>query len=237
MVIIKEELKENIRNKDIISSDELFELIYSFYGRISKSYIYSVVSKMIDNEIIYRLDSKTYTTIKKRDFHYQLVGEDITSIIDGYRDYSVWDSNILNKWINHLLNSVVTFIEVDKDMINFVFEELKSKSIPNVLLNPSKKEFDKYFNSHVIVVRPLMKSLMEKNHSISIERMIVNIYADKLLNQIISYGEKRDMLNEIFKTYHVNLNKLFYIAKKKKIYQEFNAFLFDNVEARYIYHD
>lgn len=234
---IKEELINEINNKETISRIELLNLIHKFYGEVSRSYFYRIVSILIKQDVLMKLDSNTYSAKKTTSFSFSVPNTKIASFIKGYGDYVLRDTNIINKRINHLLNCVITFVEVDKDLMHLVKEELKNADYDHILINPSVKEFYKYFDNQTIVIKPLVKSLREKDHFISLERLIVELYSNKIAKSLYSESELTNMLNQIFKTYNINLNKLFHIAKRKKIYDEFYTYLFKNIDRRYLYHD
>ena len=234
---IKKELTNAIKNKETISRDELYNLADKCYGGISKSYFYRIISELMKQGILTKLDSHTYSTKTGASFSYILTDENIDSIIKGYGDYTLWDTNIINKWMNHLLNNVITFVGVDKDLMFLVAEDLKNAGYSHVLVNPSVTEFYKYSGRYTIVIKPLVKSLIEKDHHISIERLIVELYSNKITKSLYSDNELTSMLNEIFKTYNVNLNKVYHIAKRKKIYDKFYSYLTKNIDRCYIYHD
>lgn len=234
---IKKALIHEIKQKRIISRDELFKLINKHYDDVSRSYFYQIVSGLINSGLLTKIDSETYSTEKKNVFSYLLSDENIEEIVKGYGTYSIWDTNIFNKWLNHLLNSVITFVEVDKELMYLVADDLKEARYNHVLVNPNVDEFFKYFDKQTIVIKPSVKVLIENNHRISLERLIIELYSNKIAKSLYSGNELANMLNEIFKTYNVNLNRLYHIAKRKKIYDEFYSYLSNNIDRRHIYHD
>lgn len=232
-----DELLLEIKKNDTISKDDLFGIFRNHYSSVNRPYGYRIISELIKENLLFKLDSSTYSVIKKKTFDYELLDKRIMKYVNGFGDFVIWDSNILNKWMNHLINSVITFVEVDRDLMGLVFDELKAKGYNHILLNPNRVEFYRYFDDQLVIVRPLTKSFIEPTHKISIERLIIQIYSDKLLSSLYGDEEMIDMLNEIFKTYPINLNKLYHYAKRKKIYTKFHNFIKNNINRRYLYHD
>ena len=226
-----------LQKSKTISREELFALIRKHYGEVSRSYAYQIISYLKEKGSLFQLDRTTYATKRKRGFAYLPSDQGIESIIAGYGDYVIWDTNIFNPWLNHLLGSVITFVEVDRDLMGLVMNDLKKKGYHYVLLNPNKREFDKYFAERMVVIRPCTKALVEKDHRISLERLLVELFANKLLDCLYERSELERMVNEAFKSYHVDLAKCFHVAKRKKIEDAFQAFLFATVEKGYLYHD
>ena len=232
-----EELKERIRQKQLIGKDDLFALLKECYPSMSKPYAYRIIKGLVDEGVLFRLDSTTFSSSKRNIFTYDEPDKRLVDCITGYGDYSIWNTNIFNEWVNHLLGSVITFVEVDKEMVGLVYESIKDAGFNDVLLNPNKHEFDKYFVNRLIIVRATMKSLIEKNHRISIERLIVQLYSDKLVSPLFGDVEKKNIINGAFQSHSVDINKLFHIAKRKKIFPEFYSQLIRDVERGNLYHD
>lgn len=226
-----------LQKRKIISREDLFALIQKHYGEVSRSYTYQIISYLKEKGSLFQLDRVTYATERKREFAYSLLDTGIEPIVEGYGDYALWDTNVFNPWLNHLLGSVITFIEMDRDLMAFAVNDLKKKGYHHILINPSKAEFIKYFDDRLIVIKPGAKALVEKDHRISLERLLVELFANKLLNSLYGKSELEEMANEVFKSYHVDLAKCFHIAKRKKIEDAFRAFLFNAVEKGYLYHD
>ena len=231
------ELLLELKQNSVISKDTLLHILSQFFPSMNRAYSYRIISELLKNNHLYKIDSDTYTSEKKKNFDYTLLDEKILKCVDGYGEYVIWDSNILNKWINHLLNAVITFVEVDEDLLGVVYNELKAHGYKHILLNPNLNEFNKYFDSQLVIIRPLPKMYLELGYKISIERLIVQIYSDKILSSLYSDLEMSEMLNEIFKTYNISLNRLYHYARRKKIYDEFHNYLINNIDRRYLYHD
>ena len=232
-----QQLLLELQQRKTISREDLFALVRKHYGDVSRSYGYRIVSQLKKKGSLFQLDRITYATERKRRFAYSLSDKDIEPIIEGYGDYVLFDTNVFNPWLNHLLGSVTTFIEMDRDFMVLAANDLKKKGYHPNLSNPNKAEFQKYFDERMIVIRPCVKTLVGKDHRISLERLLVELFANKLLRSLYSKSELGAMTNEIFKTHDVNLAKAIHIAKRKKIEDAFRAFLFTVVEKRYLYHD
>ena len=132
---VKKSLIDEIKQKKILSRGELFNYICKHYGEVSRPYFYRIVSNLIDIGLLTRIDSETYVTEKKNVFSYSLEDKTIDIVIKDYGEYSIWDTNIFNKWLNHLLNGVITFIEVDKELMFLAASDLKEAGYNHVLGN------------------------------------------------------------------------------------------------------
>ena len=227
---LSNDLITEIKQYDFISKDDLLVVLRKHYSSVSRSYAYRIISSLLNEGYLYKIDSSSFVTNTKITFDYDLSLKDLSNHINTYGDYLIYDSNILNRWINHLLGAVITFIEVDKDLMSLVYDELKAKGYNHILLNPSINEFHKYFDNELIIIRPLTKAYIESNHKISIERVIIQLFSDKILSTLYGDNELNNTLNEIFKTYNVNFGKLYHFARRKKIYSKLHDYLHNNVD-------
>ena len=116
-------------------------------------------------------------------------------------------------------------INVKKPYIEFVFEYLKGKY--NVLLNPNKEEIYNYSTNNSIILMPLISkapiNLKEKNPKI--EKLIIDIFSDKIIKFFYDGNEIKDIYEQIFATYAVNYKTLFAYAKRRSIFEEFKGYL------------
>ena len=140
-------------------------------------------------------------------------------------DFVIWNISILNEWLNHLINSSVVILEVEKDYLEFIFEHLKDKF--NILINPSKNEIYNYSTNDTIILKPLISKapINHKENTPKIEKIIVDIFLDKIVNCFYESNERIGIYEQIFDIYSVNYKTLFAYAKRRHIYNEFKEYL------------
>ena len=103
-------------------------------------------------------------------------------------------------------------------MEDAVFENLRTNFKEKVLLKPDKKTFTIYDEGSTIVVLNLItESPRDKknNHKILLEKLLVDLIANKVLNQIISNSEFSHIYEDAFERYLVDESKLFRYAKRR----------------------
>jgi len=89
---------------------------------------------------------------------------------------------------------------VDLDAADFVFDTLKEACPRKVLLNPSIEKYHKYWYDDMIIVH-LLVSEVPKNKKIKwqswLEKVLVDLLADALLQGILSPAEHPVIISEI----------------------------------------
>ena len=121
-----------LSNYSEINREDLFQLISKNYGDCKKSTIYSIISKLIEEDVLYKVTSEYYRVGTKRRFGYLLspYASKIRNELNKYGiPFIIYETSILNDWLNHLLTSNCIIIEVDKMHSEFIFDYLKSRNL------------------------------------------------------------------------------------------------------------
>ncbi|GHT52804.1 hypothetical protein AGMMS49982_14000 [Bacteroidia bacterium] len=141
-----------------------------------------------------------------------------------------WHTAVLNEFMQHQQGKFYHLIEVDKDSADAVFYFLKEAKF-SVFLNPNRDILDKYTpeNKDVFIVKPLVSEapIQEINgvFSISIEKMLVDIFCDDVLFAAQQGAEMRTIFHEALSKYTVNQNKMLRYANRRKRKESFNNYL------------
>ena len=193
---------------------------------ISEKSLARILTNLINHQFIVRTKRNQYQTIKKNirfDFDYEIsdfASEINQIVIDTYPlvEYQIWELTVLNHFLNHLIGQNCIFVEVESDLVDTVFELLLEKGY-RVLLNPSEDMYFRYAQDNIVVVRKLIsqapENLIDKK-KISLERLLVDIVADKLLKSLFSYSEIPGIFHECLSQYNLNVKKVLRYASRRK---------------------
>ena len=160
-----------------------------------------------------------------------------------YTRVSIWETKWLANLMIHQPSNELIIVEVDKEAMKPVFEFLYENK-NNVYVNPSKIEIEKYLLSgkNNIVINNLTKeSPIQINGDIMvprIEKIIVDLFANKNLFFMYQGKELVNIIEEIFKTYNINQSTLNRYATKRRVKNEIVDFISfqTNIESeKYIY--
>lgn len=143
-------------------------------------------------------------------------------------DYQIYDLNILNEFMNHLIARNVIFLEIDKDSYKYVFTVLNEKHNGDLLLHPTSHDIDYYFHNNIVVVDRLI-SESPRNiltpHEIVLEKLIVDMFANKTLRNLLSQSDYPDALETMFNNYEIDTKKMFRYARRRNKENEIKTFI------------
>jgi hypothetical protein len=92
---------------------------------------------------------------------------------------------------------------------------LLEKDTYRVLFHPSEKEITLYSSDITVSVLALTSEAPIYNHYARLEKLLVDLFANKLLDRIISRGDYPGIYEEAFSRYNINLNMMLRYAKRR----------------------
>ena len=195
--------------------------------KMNEAAIYKRINKLIDSGTLIRIGQGLYCFSDKKRYDYSLEDSLSYQVLDLLKtsfpnnlEYIIYESTILNEFLNHLLAHSVTIVEVPKNYAEDIFWKLQESGFKDVMLNPTDDERYKY-NPSIIVKNMVTKSPIRlKEHKITIEKLIVDIVCDNLLNQFYEGAERQYMIRDIFDKYAVKYDSVKNYAKRRKAFDE-----------------
>jgi len=138
-----------------------------------------------------------------------------------YSPVCVWCTSSFNEFMRHQLGRYYYLIEVEKDAAEAVFFSLKEKNL-SVFFNPKQEILDKYIpeNRDIYIVKALISEAptqkVDEICTVSMEKMLVDVFCDKTLFATQQGAEMRTIFNEALGKYTVNQNKMLRYADRRK---------------------
>ena len=148
-------------------------------------------------------------------------------------EYRVWELSWLNEFVNHQLGCNYIFLEVEKDGCEFVFERIISEFKGKVLLKPDRNQILRYgSNDSIIIDRLISESPKGKRepYNLAIEKLIVDLFSNKRLQEMISLGDYPAALENMFTMYKVDQVKMFRYARRRNKETQLREFLKNKTE-------
>ena len=222
-------LRNNLYKHTFISTDDIQKL----YGDVSMRYIYMLIKQLVNEGVLIKVDSDKYKVIQKKPFVYSssaLSAEMKECIGSKYPlvDYCVFDSGIFNNFLNHQISMNIVFVEVEKDVEKAVYEYLREEYV-NVLFKPDLEQFRLYAESGTVIVRQLItKSPLGDNYSITLEKLLVDVFVDKLLRILINESEYNNFTNNCFSNYLINKRRILAYSSRRNCRDKIKKYYFDN---------
>ena len=168
---------------------------------------------------LFRIDYDTYTRTKPKVLPeyrplYSAKAKEVSDRLS-HRfpelNFMVFESVLLNEFLNHQIAQNTIYIQVDKDISSFVFDSLQEDFSGSILYKPDKKEFDRYWTKDCIVVLDLISQAplnLEAPHEISAEKLLVDIVAEKSIAATFSPSELPFVFENIINSYRIDMRKL-----------------------------
>lgn len=129
----------------------------------------------------------------------------------------IFSSKSLNFCINQIIESTTYIIEVEKEYLQSVFELLKNRFNNLVLLKPGEKDKSNYWKPNTIYVEELFKrSPVNKNGTITIEKLIVDLLFSKEISSLYSGPDIESAIDVLCSKYTINYKTLFAYASRKQ---------------------
>jgi len=133
-------------------------------------------------------------------------------------DSIVCETVQLNEFFEHQIAENVIIVAVEKMLTETVFEKMRER-FGSVMLSPSPEDIRRYSeDGSVIIVR--LNSRYPRNRKdrrgYSIEKLTVDIFAERTIRSFLSAGDYPSALENIFKRYRIDERALFNYAKVRR---------------------
>ena len=164
-----------------------------------------------------------YSFPKKRIYSYEYSKETESvakKLCQEYENLSfqIFELRQLNEFMNHQIAHNTIFVYIENDLMNFAFDTLWNMNPGKVMLKPKLEQYYRYKLDNEIVVGRLPsetpKGYREPWMS-KLEKILVDIFTDKLVSAIVPEGEKEAILDGAFQEYLIDKGTMIRYAKRK----------------------
>ena len=227
-----------LRNKSSFNRTELQEAMKVCGHELGEASFKKKLQELLTQKHIVRVGRNAYRVADQNaayyHFDYSTQAKELSNLLNDrfpYLDYSVFELRQLNEFLNHQVAQNIVFLSVESDGISFVFETLKEYYAGNVMLTPSLDLFNQYWRDGMIVLTKRItespKGTEEIWHS-RIEKVLVDLIAEPLIQYSINSGEYSSIFEDIFQRYVVDESCMFRYARRRGADQELKAFIQNN---------
>ena len=235
------EIKSDFKDKNNISFQELLMFYQKTIPNITQSAIKVRINRLIKQGIISRIGRGKYMFGKEKRY-IPLIDKELKTIEQKIRtEYSdlkfcLWNTSWLSQFMVHQPSTHYTLIEVESD---YDQRTLYSETVFRYLQNYYKHVFHKPNNETIqnyiseyndsIIVLPLVSEApvqqCDKITTITIEKMLVDIFCDVNLFAAQQGNEKFTIFSEAFFKYTINVSKLLRYAARRTKRNELESYL------------
>lgn len=226
-----------LSKKTFFSRKVIYESLTAENKNISKNSFKWILAEWISKGLLYKISSDSYSmepcTKKIYSPKYSKKTKALAaSLSDFYPDVSfvIFESFLLNEFVNHLLAKNTIVIMVEKDMVDFVFEHLYQEYSGKVLLSPSQEEFNRYWTEDCIVIEKMVSEsplFKEKVHEITIEKFLVDCVVDKVISALFTHSEYEMIFEEANARYNIDYKKMKRYSKRRNCWEKIKVYLGD----------
>lgn len=153
-------------------------------------------------------------------------------------DYRIWELSWLNEFLNHQLGNNLIFLEIEKNGCEVVFHSLREiLQSTSVLLMPTTEQLLLYREHDSVIINRLITEAPKGKpyvHNVLLEKIIVDLFANKILFHILSPADFPDAVSEMFRKYIINQTSMFRYAKRRNKAREIYAFLTEETDAELV---
>lgn len=233
-------LKESFPDGSIVDYKTLSSFILEKFEYKREKNIGFYIFDLVKSNVIYQLNTGIYKFSSKNIFKID-IPENMLPIIEpivlDYPDVEicVWESNLLNQFMEMQLFKNQIYIEVEKGFETLVLERLSKTVESTILLKPDLDEVNKYsFLENVVVIKSLLYKAPTNRKRFSkrfgfnvnyhgnrnsmstpkIEKLLVDVFTDSNL-YFIGENERNNIYTNALKTYTVNFKTLLSYAKNR----------------------
>lgn len=200
------------------------------------------IGKLKNEKLIFSVGHNLYSKFPAEKESYRPVNSETTEkIISLMKEefplvsFRVWDLSLMNEFLNHLLAHNHVFLEVERDGMEFIYERVREFLGQKVLLNPMRKELELYSEADDVIIQPLRSESpcgTANPYEASLEKIIVDMFANKALQCFISRGDYPQAIDEMFRKYSVSQSKLFRYARRRNKAESIYDFLQNKTDVK-----
>ena len=151
-----------------------------------------------------------------------------------YVDFIVWETRALNEFANHQMARNFIFVEVEKDIAEFVFNALIENNENRVLYKPDTKEIIHYSADVTVAVIPLTSEAPTLNYTAKLEKLLVDLFANPLIPWIMSPGDFSGIFDEAFSKYYINYKLMLRYARRRGKEKKITSFIKDETRVNIV---
>lgn len=232
-------LKENInfffQGNDNLSKKQLVSEIRKSFPDLADNTITIYLSRLKKEGVLYTVSRgiyKTENTERFQPFISKFLKQTYNRVKNSfpYINFCVGDTAWLNDFMIHQPFKNYTYIEIEKDVTESVFNFLNKQPKIKAFLYSDKKLFEKYWtdNQDVLIVKNLVSEAPLtniRNVAIpSLEKLLVDVLIDTALFSA-QQSEKEIIIKNALTTFTVNKSKMLRYAKRRNRKEELSSLI------------
>ncbi len=193
------------------------------------------VYTLVQSGVLSRIGRGKFTLGKRKDFAPQ-ISSDLKKLYGRlrkqfpYLQICTWHTSLINELMLHQPGRFHTLVEVEKDAMEPVFFFLKENKI-NVFIDPTTDILSRYASGEkeTTIVKSLVSEapmqIVQEVETITIEKMLVDIFCDETIFAAQRGGEMQNIFREAYNRYTINESGMLRYADRRGKKKTFDKYL------------
>ncbi len=200
----------------------------------------SISCLMHDGKILRRgYDAYSISQGEKLSEYRPLYSDETINLIDliskkyPHVSFTVFETVLMNDFLNHLIAQNTIFVQVEKESSIYVFRYLQDEGYDNVLYKPRQEDMTLYWSKGSIIVTDMVSEAPLRAadpHVITLEKILVDMLADKLILASYSKAEYPDVIEQAESRFLLDKKRMLRYAKRRNRYKEICNYLEGRIE-------
>ena len=223
------------------SRPELNDLIYRLYPGYNEASCNWIIGELCARAAIAPIGNGYFVPAKK-DWAFSLPDKQEKTLETlrkefPYSSFSVASSTVIDGLMGQESSMEYLLLQVGKHDLFPCYMRLRELSKQEVLISPTSRELSFYLRPKSIIVTPLFsKSPCQKDGHITIEKLLVDLFAERLFKSLYVYDVNKEILSKTISEYNVNIITCLNYAKRRRCYQEIKELLMEATPSYYWKH-
>ena len=233
-----ENLITSLDNKASYSHKELIDELRELKPDLSYNAYHWALSGLVQDRKLIRQGYDTYCKpdhILKIDYQPDYSEASLNIMEEIHKKYpnvrfTVFETILMNEFLNHLIANNTIFIQAEKECSIFIFRFLQESGYQNLMYKPNAKDFNLYWTKDCIVVTDLISEApvrVNEPYKILLEKMLVDILADKRIASAFSKAELPDIYEQAKSKYNIDKVRMYRYARRRNREDELKKYMGD----------
>ena len=236
-----QQIKKEFGEREYFSRKELFDFYLQFEPELIESTFRWRIYALKNRKLLTAI-SREYFTLKYMPAFIPQIGaverklsKKITKQFPNL-NHCIWSTNIVFEFMLHIPGKFISILQVEKSALEPVYAFLKEHKYQNVYIQPEEKEIERYIyetKTSLILQSLISKAPIQTANmvaTITIEKMIVDLYCDKKLFNAFQGNELVHIIDSIYNRYSIDFTKLFSYARRRRKELDIKEFLSENTD-------
>ena len=239
--IIIEQLKKEFKGKVSFSRDSLLSFYQQYDPDLNDSTFRWRLYYLKAKKIITPISQDLFTLAYKPDYKPEPGDFERRIFIRIEKQFTglkqcIWSTQAITEFMLHIPGKYITILQVEKDALEPVFEFLKDQNLGKVYIQPEEKEIERYIfeTEQSIILQSLISKApiqkVGKITTVTIEKMIVDLFSDKNLLIAFQGSELVHIINNAYQRYSINFTTLFHYARRRGKEVDIKRFLLERTD-------